>query len=99
MQAFTNNIQVLIPDLKGWFPNLTRAYGNNGRRPRQKFVFGILQLLFDLKETLKNDNELETITEVNCVSVLSTRSVQKIDKCAFSARNCTVCYAVHSCTY
>src|SRR6218665_1180827 len=28
----------------GWFPNLTRAYGNNGRRPRQKFVFGILQL-------------------------------------------------------
>src|SRR6218665_3213602 len=28
-----------------WFPNLTRAYDNNGRRPRQKFVFGILQLL------------------------------------------------------
>src|SRR6218665_1857363 len=28
-----------------WFPNLTRAYGNNGRRPRQKFVFGIVQLL------------------------------------------------------
>src|SRR6218665_639401 len=27
------------------FPNLTRAYGNNDRRPRQKFVFGILQLL------------------------------------------------------
>ena len=26
------------------FPNLTRAYDNNGRRPRQKFVFGILQL-------------------------------------------------------
>src|SRR6218665_1940 len=26
------------------FPNLTRAYGNNGRRPRQKFIFGILQL-------------------------------------------------------
>src|SRR6218665_892525 len=26
------------------FPNLTRAYGNNGRRPRQKLVFGILQL-------------------------------------------------------
>jgi len=26
----------------GWFPNLTRAFGNNGRRPRQKFVFGIL---------------------------------------------------------
>src|SRR6218665_1499978 len=31
--------------LVGSFPNLTRAYGNNGRRPRQKFVFGILQLL------------------------------------------------------
>ena len=29
----------------GWFPNLTRAYDNNGRCPRQKFVFGILQLL------------------------------------------------------
>ena len=28
----------------GWFPNLTRAYDNNGRCPRQKFVFGILQL-------------------------------------------------------
>src|SRR6218665_661525 len=28
----------------GWFPNLTRAYGNNGHRPRQKFVFRILQL-------------------------------------------------------
>ena len=28
----------------GWFPNLTRAYDNSGRRPRQKFVFGILQL-------------------------------------------------------
>ena len=27
------------------FPNLTRAYGKNDRRPRQKFVFGILQLL------------------------------------------------------
>jgi len=27
------------------FPNLTRAYGNNGRGPRQKFVFGILQRL------------------------------------------------------
>src|SRR6218665_1641844 len=25
-------------------PNLTRAYDNNGRCPRQKFVFGILQL-------------------------------------------------------
>jgi len=31
--------------LVGWFPNLTRAYDNNGRCPRQKFVFGILQLL------------------------------------------------------
>jgi len=30
--------------LVGWFPNLTRAYDNNGRCPRQKFVFGILQL-------------------------------------------------------
>ena len=28
-----------------WFPNLTRAYDNNGRCPSQKFVFGILQLL------------------------------------------------------
>src|SRR6218665_2573943 len=28
----------------GWFPNFTRAYDNNGRCPRQKFVFGILQL-------------------------------------------------------
>ena len=28
---------------KPGFPNLTRAYGNSGRRPRQKFVFGILQ--------------------------------------------------------
>ena len=28
-----------------WFPNLTRFYDNNGRCPRQKFVFGILQLL------------------------------------------------------
>src|SRR6218665_905524 len=27
-----------------WFPNLTRAYDNNGRCPRQKLVFGILQL-------------------------------------------------------
>ena len=27
------------------FPNLTRAYDNNGRCPRQKFVFCILQLL------------------------------------------------------
>jgi len=25
----------------GWFPNLTRANGNNGRRPLQKFIFGI----------------------------------------------------------
>src|SRR6218665_2494231 len=24
-----------------WFPNLTRAYDNNGRCPRQKFIFGI----------------------------------------------------------
>ena len=30
----------------GWFPSLTRAYDNNGRCPRQKFVFGILQLTF-----------------------------------------------------
>src|SRR6218665_1793461 len=30
---------------KDWFPNLTRAYDNNGRCPRQKFVLGILQLL------------------------------------------------------
>src|SRR6218665_832232 len=29
----------------GWFPNLTRAYDNNGRCPRQKFVFGIIQPL------------------------------------------------------
>src|SRR6218665_1950391 len=28
-----------------WFPNLTRAYGNNGRRPRQKYVFGIITAL------------------------------------------------------
>src|SRR6218665_3867883 len=35
--------------LVGWFPSLcTRAYGNNGRRPRQKFVFGILQLYLRL---------------------------------------------------
>src|SRR6218665_307562 len=27
------------------FPVLTMAYDNNGRCPRQKFVFGILQLL------------------------------------------------------
>ena len=27
------------------FPVLTRAYDNNGRCPRQKFVFGILQLI------------------------------------------------------
>ena len=27
----------------GWFQILTRAYGNNGRSPRQKLVFGILQ--------------------------------------------------------
>ena len=25
-----------------YVPSLTRAYGNNGRRPRQKFVFGII---------------------------------------------------------
>ena len=30
--------------INGWFPNLTRAYDNNGRCPRQKFVLGILQL-------------------------------------------------------
>jgi len=29
----------------GWFPNLTRAYDSNGRCPRQKFVFGILNYL------------------------------------------------------
>src|SRR6218665_447317 len=28
------------------FPVLTRAYDNNGRCPRQKFVFGILQLCY-----------------------------------------------------
>src|SRR6218665_1234359 len=28
------------------FPVLTRAYDNNGRRPRQKFVFGILRSFF-----------------------------------------------------
>src|SRR6218665_3427535 len=32
--------------VSGWFPNLMRAYDNNGRCPRQKFVFGILQLFF-----------------------------------------------------
>ena len=31
--------------IDSWFPNLTRTYGNNDRRPRQKFVFGILQLI------------------------------------------------------
>src|SRR6218665_3253762 len=30
----------------GWFPNLTRAYDNNGRCPRQKFVFGIFSVRF-----------------------------------------------------
>src|SRR6218665_10102 len=30
----------------GWFPNLTRAYDNNGRCPRQKFIFGILQHIY-----------------------------------------------------
>jgi len=30
------------------FPNLTRAYGNNVRRSRQEFIFGILQLFFTL---------------------------------------------------
>src|SRR6218665_835352 len=34
-----------IYNIMCWFPNLTRAYDNNGRCPRQKFVFGILQLL------------------------------------------------------
>ena len=34
----------LILACVGWFPNLTRAYDNNGRCPRQKFDFGILQL-------------------------------------------------------
>src|SRR6218665_166898 len=28
----------------GWFHNLTRAYDNNGRCPRQKLVFGILYM-------------------------------------------------------
>ena len=32
----------------GWFPNLTRACDNNGRCPRQKFVFGIIQLIVQL---------------------------------------------------
>src|SRR6218665_864689 len=28
------------------FRNLTRAYGNNGCRPRQKFVFGIFECYY-----------------------------------------------------
>ena len=36
--------QGILVITQGWFPNFTRAYGNNGRRPQQKFVFGVLQL-------------------------------------------------------
>src|SRR6218665_1683281 len=33
------NHSILDPNQRlGWFPNLTRAYDNNGRCPRQKFV-------------------------------------------------------------
>src|SRR6218665_3853552 len=35
------NFMRYIPKRNHWFPNLTRAYENNGRCPRQKFVFGI----------------------------------------------------------
>jgi len=38
----------LLIEFRRWFPNLTRAYGNNDRRPRQKFVFGILQRILGL---------------------------------------------------
>src|SRR6218665_3057018 len=43
----------------GWFPNLTRAYDNNGRCPRQKLVFGILQLIL----TARENNSLLTARE------------------------------------
>jgi len=33
---------MLLITTAGWFPTLTRAFGNNGRCPRQKLVFGII---------------------------------------------------------
>src|SRR6218665_2803070 len=43
-----------------WFPSLTRAYDINGRCPRQKLVFGILQLLFCCQVSQRTDCFLES---------------------------------------
>src|SRR6218665_546138 len=60
----------------GWFPNLTRAYDNNGRCPRQKFVLGILQLhrslhiglpLLDTFKTLQTNSILRCKPIAVCI--------------------------------
>src|SRR6218665_2153599 len=50
-------ILLILPIPIQWFPNLTRAYGNNGRRPRQKFVFGILQLSYQYNKNYKDGHQ------------------------------------------
>src|SRR6218665_2083633 len=38
--------------LFGWFPNLTRAYDNNGRCPRQKFVLAYYTFYSSIVQSL-----------------------------------------------
>jgi len=54
------------------FPVLTRAYDNNGRCPRQKLVFGILQL--DLKILQWTGIQSHFVKDVNIVAAMQGRA-------------------------
>src|SRR6218665_3876416 len=48
---YARHMQTYANVTLGWFPSLTRAFGNNSRRPRQKLVFGILHSVATLKKS------------------------------------------------
>ena len=69
----------------GWFPNLTRAYDNNGRCPRQKFVFGILQLL--------RFNAIDLF--IGYVEIVLRCLTRALDFPAFRAKNDIIIMSLH----
>src|SRR6218665_2759298 len=65
---------VLNTHLSWWYPNLTRAYDNNGRCPRQKFVFGILQLIYIHLRRVS----LSLMDQISCLKKVSLSLIDQI---------------------
>jgi len=60
-------------DSIGWFPSLTRAYGDNGRRPRHKLI-----RLSDSDSFMSKQSALTAIAQVAYIGLCT--DIPKLDR-------------------